>query len=241
MWQELLLSLANFFTSIFTAITGLGGGMILIGIMPFFLPAIAIIPLHAVTQLTGNASRAWFGRKDIVWQPMKSYAIGSICGMVICGVLIQFISLTLIPLFIAIYILLLQWSKHFNQWIRRFESFFIVGLLQTGLGVFVGAPGPLNIAVLNKHYDDNHVVVTTGALMMTVMHGAKLVVYIILGFSFIEYWRLLLWMSIMSILGSWVGTKLRHKISPIWLKKILPYLLTILAVKLMIDTVLKVW
>lgn len=239
MLDEIILAIANLITSAFTAITGLGGGMILIGIMPFFLPAIAIIPLHAVTQLSGNASRAWFGRQDIAWQPMKPFLFGSILGMVICGILVQFISLQLIPLFIGIYILLLQWSKWFNQIIRRFENFFIVGLLQTGLGVFVGTPGPLNIAVLNKHYDDNHVVVTTGALMMTVVHAGKLIVYLALGFSFLEYWRLLLLMIAMSIFGSWVGTKIRHKISLTWLKKILPYILTVLAVKLIVDVLIK--
>lgn len=239
MLDEIILAIANLVTSAFTAITGLGGGMILIGIMPFFLPAIAIIPLHAVTQLSGNASRAWFGRQDIVWQPIKPFVFGSILGMIICGILVQFISLQLIPLFIGIYILLLQWSKWFNKIIRRFENFFVVGLLQTGLGVFVGTPGPLNIAVLNKHYDDNHVVVTTGALMMTVVHAGKLIVYLALGFSFLEYWRLLLLMIAMSIFGSWVGTKIRHKISSAWLKKILPYVLTLLAVKLIVDVVVK--
>lgn len=239
MLDEIILGVINLLTSAFTAITGLGGGMMLIGIMPFFLPAIAIIPLHAVTQLAGNASRAWFGRQDIAWQPMKSFFYGSILGMVICGVLVQFISLELIPLFIGVYILLLQWSTWFNSMIRRFENFFIVGLLQTGLGVFVGAPGPLNIAVLNKHYDDNHVVVTTGALMMTVVHSGKLVVYLALGFSFLQYWRLLLFMIVMSICGSWIGTKIRHKISSTWLKKILPYILTILAIKLIVDVLIK--
>lgn len=239
MLDEIILAIANLITSAFTAITGLGGGMILIGIMPLFLPAIAIIPLHAVTQLSGNASRAWFGRQDIAWQPMKPFLFGSILGMIICGFLVQFISLQLIPLFIGIYILLLQWSKWFNKMIRRFENFFVVGLLQTGLGVFVGTPGPLNIAVLNNHYEDNHVVVTTGALMMTVVHAGKLIVYLALGFSFLEYWRLLVMMMVMSIFGSWIGTKIRHKISSAWLKKILPYVLTLLAVKLIVDVLIK--
>ncbi|MDO4223349.1 MAG: sulfite exporter TauE/SafE family protein, partial [Acinetobacter sp.] len=154
---------------------------------------------------------------------------------------IQWLELQWIPFFIGLYILLIQWSQHFNRWIRKFEHFFWVGFLQTGLGVFVGTPGPLNIAVLNKHYDDTHIVVSTGALMMSVVHTAKLLVYIALGFSFIEYWRLLVFMMVMAVVGSWFGTLLRHKIRMDWIKKVLPYLLSILAIKLMISVVWEQW
>ena len=238
MLDHLLLSLANFATSLLTAITGVGGGMILIGIMPFFVPAIAIIPTHAVTQLASNATRAWFDRKNIDLKYFWQYVAGSIVGMLIFGILIRFISLELIPLFIGIYILLIQWSKWFNHIIRKFEHFFLVGLLQTGLGVFVGTPGPLNIAVLNKHYDDNHVVVSTGALMMSVVHLAKIIVYISIGFVFSEYWQLLLMMTVFATLGSWIGTQLRHKIKMSWIKTLLPYLLTIISLKLIIGIII---
>lgn len=239
MFNDFLLALANFITSALTAITGVGGGMILIGLMPFFVPAVAIVPIHGVTQLVSNASRAWFGRKHLDLHYFGQFFIGSLIGLSIFGTLIQFVKLDLIPLFIGIYILLIQWSERFNQVIRRFESFFLVGLIQTGLGVFVGTPGPLNIAILNKYYEDNHIVVSTGALMMTVVHSAKLIVYLFLGFAFMDYWQLLSMMVVMATLGSWAGTKLRHKIRMAWLKKILPYLLTIIAVRLIINIILE--
>lgn len=237
--DSIFLLCSNVLTSMFTAITGVGGGMILIGIMPFFIPTIAIVPVHAVTQLVSNGTRAWFAREHIDFKHIWMFLIGSIIGMFIFGGLIRFVELELIPLFIGIYILLLQWSDRFNRVIRRFESFFLVGLLQTGLGVFVGTPGPLNIAVLNKHYDNNHVVVSTGALMMTIVHTAKILVYISIGFAFLDYWRLLVMLVITATLGSWIGTKLRYKINVIWLKKLLPWLLTLLALKLILDIVVK--
>lgn len=239
MLNHLLLALANLITSALTAITGVGGGMILIGLMPLFVPAVAIVPVHGVTQLVSNGTRAWFGRKEINYQFFGQFVAGLLVGLLVFGVLIRFVHLSLIPLFIGVYILLITWSDTFNQAIRRFESFFLVGLLQTGLGVFVGTPGPLNIAVLNKHYDDNHVVVSTGALLMTVVHFAKLLVYISMGFAFSDYWQLLLMMIVMATLGSWLGTKLRHKINVVWLKKSLPWVLTILAVQLIGKIVLK--
>lgn len=239
MLDELWLGIANFATSTFTGITGVGGGIILIAIMSSFLPAVALVPLHGVTQFMGNASRAWFGRKEIAYEHVGSYVIGSLLGLVVFGVAIRFIHLELVPLFIGIYILLITWSDKFNQLIRKFEKFWLVGFIQTGLGVFVGTPGPLQIAVLNKYYDDNHVVVSTGALMASMVHFAKIPVYLSVGFAFGEYWRLLIIMIVMAMLGSWVGTKIRHKINVKWLKAILPYILTILAVKLIIEILIK--
>lgn len=232
MYNDILLALSNFITSALTGITGVGGGMILIALMPFFVPAAAIVPVHGVTQLVSNGTRAWFGRNEIDYQFFGQFVAGSVVGLLIFGVLVRFMHLELIPLFIGIYILLVTWSQAFNRAIRRFESFFMVGFLQTGLGVFVGTPGPLNIAVLNKHYEDNHVVVSTGALFMTVVHFAKILVYISMGFVFADYWQLLIMMVIMAALGSWIGTALRHKIKIDWLKKSLPWILTLLAVQL---------
>lgn len=47
--NDILLALANLLTSALTGITGVGGGMILIGIMPLLVPAHAIVPVHGVT------------------------------------------------------------------------------------------------------------------------------------------------------------------------------------------------
>jgi uncharacterized membrane protein YfcA len=71
--------------------------------------------------------------------------------------------------------------------------------------------------------------------MMTVVHTAKLLVYVAMGFVFADYWQLLVMMVIMATVGSWLGTRLRHKIRLDWLEKILPYLLTLIALKLIVD------
>lgn len=54
-------------TSTLTGIMGIGGGMILIALMPGLLPVAAIVPVHAATQLVSNGSRALFGWKTIHW------------------------------------------------------------------------------------------------------------------------------------------------------------------------------
>lgn len=234
MLNDLILSLINLFTSGLTAITGVGGGMILIGLMPMFLPAAAIVPVHGATQFASNASRAWFGRDNLDYRYFWPFLIGSAVGIVVFGILVQFFHLEMIPLFIGIYILLIQWSERVNQLLRSLDNFYLVGFIQMGLGLFVGTPGPLAIALLNKKYQDNNTVVSVGALMMSVVHIAKLPVYLTLGFAFADYWQVMLMMIASAMLGSLIGTRLRHKIPMSWLKTLLPWLLTAIALKLII-------
>lgn len=237
MLDHLILVIINFFTSALAGITGLAGGTILLGLMPMFLSASAIIPIHATTQLASNVSRVWLGRRDVVLTYFRPFIVGALIGVLFFGMAVKFVKLDLIPLFIAFYILLTQWSGTVNRLLKSLENFYLIGFVQVGIGLFVGTPGPLHIPMLMKKYDNNDVIVSTGSLMMTVVHVFKLIVYIILGFSFIEHWRLIVLMALSASFGSWVGVKLRNRLPMAWLKATMPWLLSAIAIKIIYDNV----
>lgn len=237
--NELILGIINFFTSTLAGMVGLGGGAILLGLMPMFLPANIIVPIHGAAQLSSNISRVWFGRRDLDWTYFRPFFIGAILGVVFFGTAIQFVKLDLIPLFIAIYILLTQWSTLINRLLKSFENFYLIGFVQTGIGLFVGAPGPLHMPLLMKKYDNNDVVVTVGSLMMSLIHALKIVVYVSLGFRFFDHWQVILFMVVSASLGSWAGVKLRGLLPLRWVKAALPWLLTLIALKIIYDNVIK--
>ena len=60
MSSELILAVAAFLTATVSGVIGFGGGMLLIAIMPMFLPPLAVVPVHGVVQLASNASRMAF-------------------------------------------------------------------------------------------------------------------------------------------------------------------------------------
>ncbi|SPX85710.1 hypothetical protein [Moraxella ovis] len=103
----------------------------------------------------------------------------------------------------------------------------------------MGVSGSMSIALLNKKYDNNNTVVTTGALMATIIHSTKLIVYGIFVFSFLAHWRVIVMMVVFATLGSWVGVRLRHIIPIHWLKALLPWILTLIAIKIIYDTAVK--
>lgn len=231
MYTEIVLGLITFFTSTVAGVVGIGGGMMLIAILPSFLPLNALIPVHGLTQMSSNFSRAVFGYKDVQYEVIPKFLMGSIFGIALFASILYFISLEYVPLFIGVYILLSLWSKKFNDKIKRYESYFLAGFFQTGLSIVVGATGPLTMTLLLKDYEDKHKVVATGAALMSITHTLKVFVFMFFGFVFFDYLGVLVAMIIGAIAGSYAGTKLRDKIDGKKFVMILKVLLSALAIK----------
>ena len=232
---ELFLGILTFLTSTIAAIVGVGGGMMLITILPSFLPINALIPVHGLTQMTSNLSRAVFGYKDVQYEVIPKFLLGSFLGIGIFASILNFISLEYVPLFIGVYILLSLWSEKFNEKIKRYESYFLAGFFQTGLSMVVGATGPLTMTLLLKDYKDKDKVVATGAALMSLTHILKVFVFMYFGFVFFDYIGIIIAMVIGAIAGSWAGTKLRDKIDGKKFIIILKVLLTALSIQVIID------
>ncbi len=231
---ELMLGLLTFFTSTVAGVVGIGGGMMLIAILPSFLPLNALIPVHGLTQMSSNFSRAVFGYKDVQYAVIPKFLLGSVVGIGIFAAIINFISLEYVPLFIGAYILLSLWSAKFNEKIKKFENYYIIGFFQTGLSIVVGATGPLTMTLLLKDYGDKDKVVATGAALMSITHILKVFVFMYFGFVFFDYIGIIVAMIIGAVAGSWAGTKLRDKIDGKKFTMILKVLLSALAIKLIV-------
>ena len=233
--NELLLGLLTFFTSTVAGIVGLGGGMMLIAVLSSFLPLNALIPVHGLTQMSSNFSRAVFAYKDVQYETIPKFLIGSLAGIALFASIISMISLEYVPLFIGLYILLSLWSKKFNNKIKKYENYYLVGFLQSGLSIVVGATGPLTMTLLLKDYEDKDKVVATGAALMSITHILKVFVFMYFGFVFFDYIGIIIAMIIGAVAGSYAGTKLRDKIDGKKFTMILKVLLSALAVKLIVS------
>lgn len=223
-------------TSTLTAITGIGGGMMLIAIMPGFLPAAAIVPVHAAVQLFSNSSRAFFGWRFIRWEFVLGFVGGAIIGGAIAAGITREINLQYSPLLIAVYILYNVWGPKLKLDIPSASEFFVIGAFQTGLSMIVGATGPLGQAALIRRGLQRDALVVSAALMTTFTHMTKIVLFALLGFSFVAYWKLIAGMSAAVIAGAWLGTHIRYRIPETLFKKALRWLLTLLALRMIYIT-----
>jgi uncharacterized membrane protein YfcA len=208
--------------------------MMLITIMPSFIPVNALIPVHGLTQMSSNFSRAVFGYKDVQFEVIPKFLLGSFIGIGIFAGILNFISLNYVPLFIGTYILLSLWSEKFNEKIKRYESYFLAGFFQTGLSVVVGATGPLTMTLLLKDYGDKNKVVATGAALMSISHILKVFVFMYFGFVFFDYIGIIVAMIIGAVAGSWAGTQLRDVIEGKKFLLFLKILLSALSIHVMV-------
>ncbi len=223
-------------TSTLTAITGVGGGMILVAAMPGLVPAAAIVPVHAVVQLVSNSSRALFGWRFLRRDFVLAFIAGAIAGGVVAAGFLRQIDLDYIPLFIAAYILFSVWGPGFEFKIPSRIEFITIGLLQTALSMVVATTGPMGQAALMRRQLERDPLVVNSALMMSITHGIKMLMFALLGFAFFDYWRLIAGMSAGVIAGAWLGTHIRYKIPEDRYRLALRWLLTLLALRMVAIT-----
>jgi len=224
-------------TSVIAGVLGFGGGMLLIAILPLYLHPSIIIPIHGITQLASNSSRMLFSIQDVQWTLLPKFLFGSLIGTLLFGLLLSSISSTYIPIAIGIYILLNLWSARFVAFIKAYENYYVIGLFQTGLGLIVGATGPIAISVLTKELKCKNQIIATSSMFMSISHVAKILVFGFIGFSFFEHVSLLMYMVFGSIIGSLVGTKLRSLADNNRLLFTIKLLLSLLAIKMIVAVI----
>jgi len=231
---EISLFILTTLTSTLAGICGMGGGLILAISLPLFVPITAVIPIHGTTQLASNISRLCFSFKDVYWPVVPKFIMGSAIGVIAFSLFLVNLPTQYIPLFIAIYLLMSLWVSPIKAILNKIENFYLVGAIQTGLGLLVGAPGPLTITLLLKTLNDKDQVIATASLLMGLSNLAKVITYLSLGFIFSDYLSIIIFAIIGASLGSYIGTKVRDKIDNQVLMKWLKWILTFMAIQTLI-------
>ena len=106
---ELALVPIVFATSCLTAVIGMGGGVLLLTLMPGLVPTPAILPLHALTQLASNVSRTGFGWRSIDLVIVPAFLVGAVAGSWLGSEIYQVLDVRWLPAFIGVFILVFTW------------------------------------------------------------------------------------------------------------------------------------
>jgi uncharacterized membrane protein YfcA len=222
-----------FLTSTLTGAVGMGGGMLLIAVMPGLMPMSAVLPVHAATQLASNVSRAAFGWRSIDWSLVPPLVIGGTLGALVGGSIYERLDLSLLPAIMGLIILCLTWLPAPKLGGSGRLGFVLLGFYQTGLGMLIGATGPVGGALLARRSSDRDYLVVNTGVYMTTNHTIRVIAFALLGFSFHAWWWLLLGLVTAVTAGSWLGTRLRHLIPADRFHRWFRWLLTLLALRLL--------
>lgn len=167
-----------FFTSAFSGVFGMAGGLILLWALMLIFPPATAIAVQGFIQLTSNASRAWFSRAFIdLW-----ISLPVIVGLLISAVIFLWISYTpnLAVISIAIGLLpILVWIP--RSWFvfdaARPAQGLLCGLLAGALNVGVGTSGPIIDVFFIRTLRDRRTVIGTKAFLQALSHVVKIAFY----------------------------------------------------------------
>jgi uncharacterized membrane protein YfcA len=203
----------SFITSFMTAAIGVGGGIGLLAVMPQFVPISAVVPVHGLIQMVSNASRFAFDYKSARIEILPRYIIGCLTGAFIGYFFIGNFPEKYLSLILGTFILAITWTKIVSSLGFVLKNFAIVGFLQTFLSLFVAVTGLISQPILMKMNLNKNEVIVTHAMQMSILHGLKVAAFVMAGFAFMDYAKLIVIMITASTVGSYLGGFLRDRIS----------------------------
>ncbi len=195
-------------TSFISAILGMAGGIILMGIYAWLLPVSAAMILHGVTQAAANGYRAFLLREHIRYEILRTYVYGALSALVFFSVLqispskaVIFILIGLFP----IAALFLRNAPYLD--IQRPGTTFVSGVVVTAAQLLAGASGPVLDVFYVKSTLAKESVIATKAVTQTLGHVLKILYYGFILNIVVDDGSLPVWLFPAVILFSMAGTR----------------------------------
>jgi uncharacterized membrane protein YfcA len=234
----LILGVCSIFTSIISAVCGMGGGIVLLSIMTFFLPVSTIVPIHGAVQFVSNSYRTFLLRRFVHKKIFLWFCLGLPVGTILAIKVIKSIP-TEYALFgiVAVIWYSLFKPKKMPQLKIPHWGFIFVGLLVGVLGPLVGATGPCIAPFFIRDDLQKESVVATKSSVQFMGHLFKFPTFFYLGFKYHENIDLILILTIAALLGTFIGVRLLGKVSENLFRQI--YRLALFAASLRL--IVKIW
>lgn len=215
MEQWLLLFIVGFISAVISGAAGFGGALVLLPILTSIVGVKTAVPILTIAQLFGNASRVWFGRRELKWKPIFFFLLTAIPFSIFGSYLFTDIDSHKIKFGIGIFLIVLVIYRRAGiKKIRLGTNGMLFGGALTGfLSGLIGSAGPLGAAFFLELNLTAVAYVASEAFTALIMHLTKTIVYqkyALIGITELYYG---IFIGTAMILGSWVGKKLIEKLS----------------------------
>jgi uncharacterized membrane protein YfcA len=172
-------SLAAFALAVLSAVAGFGGGVLLLPVFTVLFGLRVAVPMLTLTQLSSNASRAWFNRRDLRWPLVRWFAAGAVPLAVAGGLLLAQAPLEVLKRLLGAFLIAMVVWRHLDRRPRRPPDVAFVGVgAASGLGsALLGSVGPLTAPFFLAYGLTRAAYIGTEAASALVMHVAKLGAY----------------------------------------------------------------
>lgn len=246
-----------------SASVGFLGGTILLTVMAQFLPPPVLIPLHGLVQFWANSTRVMFLIKSVNWKIVGYYALGTVFGSLLASQYVLSVPEHWYNLGLGLVVLILTFTPK-EAWGRVFrsatkeenvatitghpvkreisrEKWVLTGFVASFIGLFVGAIGVLVGSVfLTEKNLDKRVIVSTQGACQSLVHIAKVIVFVYLGFQIGPWIWLLSGLIFTTLAGSYVGTRILDRIPQALFLKLFKGVIIILCLRLIASALFQV-
>lgn len=223
-------------TACISGIFGMAGGMIFMGIIASVMGVAEAMVVHGVVQSISNSSRAWLLRPDIRWDILGFKLLGALPAIAVLAMM------SFVPNKAALFIVLgllpfILWLPKgmFQGDAAKPAHAILCGTMVMGLNLSAGVAGPALDFFYVKTALTRKEIVATKAITMFASHLVKIFYF---GLPLIAAVGLVtlppLWMFAAAvpciILGTFIGTRILHRLSEIHFKSYTKYLLTLIGI-----------
>ena len=240
-----ILIFSAFVTSSISAVLGMGGGIILLGIMAVIIPeGYKVIALHGMVQLFSNSTRTYVFKNYIKPKLIKEFFLGALIGISFSiGIIIMLIyyfnvqsaneiKVDVLKPLIGLFII---WNLFFKgpKKAKIVNSFTPVGLIAGLCSIFVGAVGPLIAPFfLIKSFKKENIIANKAAAQM-ITHLSKIPLFIyFFKMDYTTELNILIPLIIAVYVGTKFGKKILYFIPELLFKKLFKLTLFIIAIRL---------
>ena len=246
--EPVILVVVAFITSAISAILGMGGGIILLGIMALLIPnGYMVIALHGVVQLVSNITRSYIFRQHIKRHIIWQYLPGAILGLCISAIIIIIliyvfnvqsandIKVDFLKPLIGIFIIWFVFGKrpHIKN---ETPHFFGVGFVSGISTTFIGATGPLIAPFFLKGRLTKENIIANKAVCQAISHIGKIPLFIILfKVNYFKELTILIPLIVAVFFGTNFGKYILQFIPEHIFRLLFKGSLTLIAIKLIID------
>ncbi|NNE73536.1 MAG: sulfite exporter TauE/SafE family protein [Acidimicrobiales bacterium] len=228
---------AALLTAVLSAVAGLGGGVILLGVLAQFFAPTTAVPIQGAIQLMANGSRAALLRSNIAWAVVGRAAIlllpASLLGAYVASSVPEDATRLLLGGFVLMYALRPAWLAWRGSGTIPPNALIGVGALSGFLNTTVGASGPFTAAFFKAATASHVAFVATAATSQIFAHAAKLVAFGLQGFAIQDHLDVIAVGVAGVVAGSWIGARLLGRISEDRLAVVFRLVLIALGVRLL--------
>ena len=206
---------AAFALAAVSAVSGFGGGVLLLPVFTALFGLRVAVPVLTLTQLASNGSRVWFNRTELNRRLIARFAAGAVPFAVLGALLFVTVPLEPLSRLLGVFLLVIVAWRRINPHPRKPSDTAFVGVgAASGLGsALLGSVGPLTAPFFLAYGLTRGAYIGTEAACALLMHVTKTAAYGAGDLLSVRVLLLGLTLVPATIAGAWVGKRLVGRIS----------------------------